>query len=882
MDKTPQEKYLADYTPSEFIIDHIFLHFDLHETRTIVKSILKIRRRTSTKKSLAPLVLDGVNLKLISIAIDATRLTEEDYAVDDKSLTVLRPKDEFTLETEVEINPQENKALSGLYLSGKVMCTQCESHGFRRITYFLDRPDVLTRFTTTITADKHRFPVLLANGNLVDSKEIDGDRNWVKWEDPTLKPCYLFALVAGNLESVEDTFITQSDRSVKLSVYVEPGKHQQATHAMSSLKEAMRWDEINYGREYELDVYMIVAVNDFNFGAMENKGLNIFNDKYILANQETATDDDFVNIKLVVGHEYFHNWSGNRVTLRDWFQITLKEGLTVFREQQFTADSTSQVVARIRQVKGLKDLQFPEDAGPLAHPIYPDSYIEINNFYTHTVYEKGAEVIRMVHTILGPKKFRKAMDLYFSRNDGHSVTVEEFLTAMEEGGEIDLSQFRRWYKQAGTPVLTVTDAYLPNEQTYSLTVNQDCAPTPGQSEKQPFHIPLSVGLVDDKGNAVDVQLKDQTLEQAVDTAVLHIKDKSQTFQFVNVPAKPIPSLLRNFSAPVKLVYEYSDETLTFLMAHDSNLFNRWQAAQTLTVRILVQLVEDYKSEKAFVAPEIFYKALASLFEGGVQDPAFVAEMLMLPTEASLAIEFAQVDVDAIHVAHQWLKREIAQKLLSTFMHYYQEHVSTATYQLDFTSIGTRRLKNVILSYLAALGDKDIYHLCFKQFETAHNMTDAMGAMIALNHSDCSERSAALTSFYQRWHHETLIIDKWYSVQAMSTLPDTLSQVISLTQHDTFDIKNPNRVRALLGTFALHNPVRFHDVHGAGYKLLADHALEIDQFNPQLASRITEPLIHWKKYDNKRQQHMKAELERIRKAGKLSSDLYEIVEKGRKA
>ncbi|MDF3054780.1 MAG: pepN [Gammaproteobacteria bacterium] len=875
----PQEHRLADYTPSEFLIDAVFLHFDLHETHTRVKTVLKIRRRSSEAKSLSPLVLDGVNLKLINIALDTTPLSPQDFTIDDQSLTVFVVPNAFTLETEVEINPQENKALSGLYLSGKIFCTQCESQGFRRITYFLDRPDILTHFTTTITAHKASYPVLLANGNLTDSQTLSDNRQWVKWEDPTLKPCYLFALVAGNLDSIEDTFITQSNRSIKLNVYVEPGKREQATYAMSSLKEAMRWDEVNYGREYDLAMYMIVAVGDFNFGAMENKGLNIFNDKYIFAKQETATDDDFLNVKLVVGHEYFHNWSGNRVTVRDWFQITLKEGLTVFREQQFTADNTSSVVARIRQVKHLKEHQFPEDAGPMAHPIYPDSYMEINNFYTQTVYEKGAEVIRMIHTMLGRERFRLAMDLYFSRNDGHAVTVEDFVKAMEDGGGIDLTQFRRWYKQAGTPVLTITDAYLPKEQIYLLTVTQDCAPTQGQAVKELFHIPLSVGLLDSSGCAMDVELQGETVAAACDNVVLNVTEKSQTFKFVNVASKPIPSLLRDFSAPVKLVHDYSDKTLIFLMAHDTNLFNRWQAGQMLTTRILVQLVKYYQEERIFEAPTFFYQALASLFDGEVKDPAFVAEMLTLPTEAALGMEFETIDVEAIHAAHQWLKREIAMQLLSEFMRYYREHQGSIAYPLDPISMGQRRLKNLLLSYMATLGDRDVYRLCWQQFETAHNMTDTIGALTALNHANCEEREVALGAFYQHWQHETLIVDKWLSLQAQSTLPNTLAHVRSLTKHPAFDVKNPNRVRSLLSSFAIHNPVRFHDAKGGSYKLMADFALEIDQFNPNLSSKMAEPLVHWKKYDDQRQGLMRAELERIRASGRCSTNLYEIVEKG---
>lgn len=877
--QTPQIQYLKNYTSSEFLIDDIFLHFDLDEDHTIVKSILKMHRRASEKKSFAPLVLDGANMKLLSLTLDGSQLNEDQFKTDERSLTIFSVPDQFTLEIEVKIKPQDNKTLSGLYKSGKIFCTQCESHGFRNITYFLDRPDILTRFTTTISADRNLYPILLSNGNLVDSHELTDGRHWVKWEDPTLKPSYLFALVAGNLEVVEDIFITQSERSVKLAVYVEPGKRDQALHAMSSLKEAMRWDEVNYGREYELDMYMIVAVNDFNFGAMENKGLNIFNDKYILAKPETATDDDFINITAVIGHEYFHNWSGNRVTVRDWFQITLKEGLTALRERQFTADMTSEVTARIKENNNLRNVQFPEDAGPMAHPIYPDSYIEINNFYTSTVYDKGAEVIRMICTLLGPKRFRKAMDLYFSRNDGHAVTVEEFVAAMEDGGEIDLTQFRRWYKQAGTPKLTVTDAYFPKEQTYTLTIAQECSPTPGQPTKQPFHIPVSIGLFTAEGKELDIQLKGEAMTEATTTKVLSLQEPSQTFQFIHVPSKPIPSLLRDFSAPVKLVYDYSDEALVFLMTHDTNLFNRWYAGQTLMLRIYSNLIKDYQEEKAFTVPDYFYASLLHLFkESEMHNPALIAEMLTLPTEHHLVAEITPVDVDAIHIARNWLKREVAQKLSTQLMDYYQRHSDSVSYQLDFTSIGRRRLKNLALNYLTTLEDKDIYQLCFKQFKQANNMTDTMGAFNALNNTDAEEREQAIISFYQRWQHDSLIIDKWFSLQAQSTLPNTFSQVKALSKHAAFQVKNPNRVRALLGVFSTLNPVRFHDISGEPYAFLTDFVLEINAFNPQLASRMVMPLIHWKKFDETRQRLMKAQLERIAETKNLSNDLYEIVSK----
>ncbi len=874
---SPQVHYLNDYQPSPFLLDNVLLHFDLHEKNTHVTAILQVRRNPAFTQGRPPLILDGEKMQLKRILLDGDELLSSRYQVNDHHLTVFDVGDTFMLETTVEIQPQENKQLTGLYKSGAIFCTQCESRGFRRITYFLDRPDVLTRFTTTITADKTKYPILLSNGDLTDSHELQEDRHWVKWEDPTLKPCYLFALVAGDLDVLTDTFITQSGRSVQLAVYVEPGKREQAEYAMASLQEAMRWDEKKYGREYDLNTYMVVGVSDFNFGAMENKGLNIFNDKYILARPETATDDDFIHIQAVIGHEYFHNWSGNRVTVRDWFQITLKEGLTVFRESQFTADKTSPTVKRINEVKTIRSSQFAQDAGPMAHPIYPDSYIEINNFYTVTVYEKGAEVIRMLHTLLGPTLFRQAMDLYFSRYDGQPVTVDEFIKPMAEISKLDLTQFRHWYKQAGTPEVMVKDDYDPHTHIYTVTLTQTCPPTPGQPVKEPFHIPFAIGLLDDQGRDLPLQLANESAEQAQTTRVLSVQEPQQTFTFINIPVRPTPSLLRNFSAPVKLDYPYTEEQLVFLMSHDNDLFNRWDAGQQLAERVLLRLIENYEQEIELPIPHSFLTALSKVFEAG-GDEALLAEMLTLPSETYLIQRMPIANVDAIHDVRQWLKKHIALALKSPFLTYYEQHSDSGIYQLDTKAMAKRRLKNLVLHYLACLGDTKARAFCTQQFKQSNNMTDTMGAIEALNAIDCEERTELLSIFYHRWHQENLVVDKWLALQAISPLPNTLAVVKSLTQHPSFVLHNPNRVRALIGTFATSNPVCFHTLTGDGYAFLADYVLKIDHFNPQLAARILEPLTRWRKFDPTRQSLMRAQLQRIAEQKPLSNDVYEVVSK----
>lgn len=875
---SPQVTYLKDYRPSDFLIEKVSLQVDLHETHTQIKSTLHIKRNPVAQAQTAALALDGEAMQLKSIFIDKNPLKTDQYQLTETQLIITDVPNTFVLETEVEIKPQENLRLAGLYKTGANFCTQCESHGFRRITYFLDRPDVLARFTTIISAEKARYPVLLSNGNLTDQGELPEGRHWVKWEDPTLKPCYLFALVAGDLDVIKDTFVTQSGKTVQLFAYVEQGKREEAVYAVACVKESMRWDEEKYGREYDLDIFMIVGVSDFNFGAMENKGLNIFNEKYILAKAETATDEDFIAIKNVIAHEYFHNWSGDRVTVRDWFQITLKEGLTVFRDQQFTAEKTSLTVKRIQEAKNVRTLQFIQDAGPMAHPIYPDSFIEVNNFYTVTVYEKGAEVIRMIHTLLGEKTFRKAMDLYFSRHDGHPATAQDFVKAMEDGSGVDLTQFWRWYKQAGTPTLTVTDTYDAQAQIYTLRVTQSCPPTPNQPQKEPFHIPLVIGLLDKNGEELPLQLQGETADFYPKTRLLSVKNTAEVFNFMGVTSKPIPSLLRNFSAPVKLEYSFSDDDYLFLLSHDTDLFNRWNAGQQLAMRIILNCVASVQKNQPCVTPSYFLEALRKIMQDKTLEKAFIAEILTLPSETYLLEQLPVADVDAVYTAREWLKKELATGLKDLLLDYYQQHAVVMPHALDAISIGERKLKNLALSYLTLLDDHDVNmpKLSLAQFQQANNMSDTMGAVMALNNLDCQERAQVLSEFYQRWQNDSLVVQKWFTYQAQSTLPNTLEVVKSLTRHPAFDIKNPNRVRALIGTFCAGNLIHFHRKTGEGYLFLTDYILTIDQFNPQLAARIIEPLIHWKKYDAQRQDLMKAQLQRIANTKPLSNDLYEVV------
>lgn len=871
----PQTIFLKDYQAPAYLIDDIDLHFDLHDDFTIVKSVMRVRRSRLTADTTHQLILNGEEVILEMIRIDGQDVPPEQYEVTAQTLRIDNVPDMFQLEIITKIFPEKNTALSGLYRSRQTYCTQCEAEGFRRITYFQDRPDVLTRYTTTIVADAARYPHLLSNGNLIASGKLENGRHWAKWEDPFKKPAYLFALVAGDFDLVQDRFVTQSNREIALEIYVEKGYADQVQHAMHSVKEAMRWDEVAYGREYDLDVYMIVAIGDFNMGAMENKGLNIFNTKYVLAKPETATDDDYIHILSVIGHEYFHNWSGNRVTCRDWFQLSLKEGLTIFRDQSFSEDTLSPAVMRIRDVIDLRETQFTEDAGPLAHPVRPDAYIEINNFYTSTIYNKGAEVLRMMQTILGKSQFRKGMDLYFARYDGQAVTIEDFVASMEDVSGVDLHQFRLWYDQAGTPTLTVTDEYDAKKQTYTLTFQQTCPPTPGQSTKLPFHIPVRMGLLDQNGDPLPLHLEQ---EDVTTEKVLQVKEHIQRFEFRNVAHKPIPSLLRHFSAPVKLEFNYSDSELQFLFRHDTDAFNRWEAGQKYALRVLLKLVNDHQQGKHLILPTELVENIEYLLQHGHHDQFLLAEMLMLPSERYIGEQLAVVDVDAIHAAREFVLNELADKLQEVLVKVYHAcEDSSADYQFNMNAVGQRQLQNRCLSYLARL--PQYTDLALKQFKHAlrSNMTQTLPALTALAHLDIPQRQVVLAEFYSTWQQEALVIDKWFAIQAASPLPGTLQQVKALLQHEAFDIKNPNRVYALIGTFGQRNAINFHARDGLGYAFLREVVTTLDQLNPQVAARMVKPLTTWGRYDKERQDLMREQLKLLLQE-KLSPDMYELVTK----
>ncbi|HSW68894.1 MAG TPA: aminopeptidase N [Gammaproteobacteria bacterium] len=865
MTNSPKTIYLKDYKVPPFLIDKVELEFHLEEEFTTVKSKLTMRQNSSSSDS--SLKLMGEELELQSIALNGKSLSPAQYEITEHSLTIFSVPKEFTLEIQTRNKPQENTSLSGLYKSSGNFCTQCEAQGFRRITYFLDRPDIMARYTTKIIANEKNYPVLLSNGNLIASGKLDNDKHWAAWEDPFHKPSYLFALVAGNLEYLEDFFVTKSNRRVTLRIYTEKGNRDKCLHAMQAVKKAMRWDEEKFGREYDLDIYMIVAVSDFNMGAMENKGLNIFNTQYILAKPEMATDLDFIHVESVIAHEYFHNWTGNRITCRDWFQLSLKEGLTIFRDQSFTADTTSATVARIRDVNALRTSQFPEDAGPLAHPVRPDSYIEINNFYTSTVYNKGAEVIRMIQTLMGQTLFRRGMDLYFERFDGQAVTIEDFVKAHEDASGIDLTQFRLWYAQAGTPVLDVKGDYDEAAHTYTLHVKQTCPPTPDQPHKKPMHIPLLAGLLDNSGKEIANQL-------------LQIKDHENQFTFEGITSQPIPSLLRNFSAPAKVKYPYSDIELALLFKHDTDLFNRWEAGQKYAVNLILGLIEDYQQQKTLKVSERFIDVFKHLLLNAQNDKWLLSEMLTLPSEKYIAEHMTVIDVDAIHAAREYVLQEIATQLKNLFEKIHLELHDDKPYQFSMEAVGKRYLKNLCLFYLMILPDQNIHKsIGMRQFNSAlaYNMTDTMAALKALVNVEGRERAEALSDFYAKWRDDALVVDKWFALQAGSKLPGTLQHVKELTRHEAFDIKNPNKVYSLIGAFG-NNAIHFHAKNGEGYKFLAEIVLQLNALNPQIAARMIKPLTTWKRYDSARQQLMREQLEILSKNPKLSADVFELVTK----
>ena len=852
---TPKTIFLKDYTPPAFLISSVELDIEIRDADAIVRARLAVTRKTA--ETAAPLVLDGDELTLQSVAIDGRKLAAGEYSVEAERLTLPNVPDSFRLETVVTIVPQKNTKLEGLYATKSGFVTQCEAQGFRRITWFLDRPDVMAKYTVTLRANKENYPVLLSNGNLVGSGEQRGGRHWAKFDDPFPKPSYLFAMVAAKLEMLEDAFVTRSGRQARLAIYAEPGKLDQCGFAMQCLKSAMKWDEEVYGLELDLDQYMIVAVGDFNSGAMENKGLNIFNTKYVLARPDIATDIDYQNIDRVVAHEYFHNWTGDRVTCRDWFQLSLKEGLTVFRDQEYGADMYSRAVQRIQEVRGLRSAQFPEDAGPMAHPVRPHSYMEIRNFYTMTVYEKGAEVVRMQHTLLGPELFRKGMDLYFARHDGQAVTTDDFVAAMQDASGIDLAQFKRWYDQAGTPLLEVSGEYDAEAKRYTLKVSQSCPPTPGQDAKLPLHIPFALGLVGPDGKDMAAQL-------------LSVKAAEETFVFEAVPAKPVPSILRGFSAPVIAKYPYSEAELTHLMAHDADAFNRWEAGQRLVTGLLLG--------GAHAAPQSFIDAYARVLQDAARDPAFATEALGLPSETTLAEQMAVVDPDTLHAARNGLRKQLATALRAQLLATYHAMAVSGPYSPDATAAGKRSLRNLCLGMLMERDDADIRALCAAQFEAADNMTDAMAAFGMLANTDCPERVLALDSVYAKWQHEPLVVDKWLAVQATSRLPGTLAEVKRLTAHPAFDIRNPNKIYALIRAFTAANHVRFHAADGGGYAFATEQIVAIDKRNPQVAARIARCFDRWRRFDAGRQVHARTALERIRDSEGLSRDVAEIVGK----
>lgn len=873
-DAQPATIYLKDYQAPAYLIDKTELDFDLYEDHSVVKARLHISRAKGVSSD-HPLVLNGQDLTLQAVSIDGQPLSVEDYVVSDESLKIDCVPEVFVLESTVHIHPENNTSLEGLYKSRTMFCTQCEAEGFRKITWYLDRPDVMSVFTVSVEADVEKYPVLLSNGNRVDEQSLGNGRHRATWHDPFPKPSYLFALVAGDLVFVDDQFTTCSGRQVALHIYVEEKDREKCDHAMDSLKRSMRWDEEVFGREYDLDIFNIVAVDDFNMGAMENKSLNIFNSSCVLASPEITTDAGFQNIEAIVAHEYFHNWSGNRVTCRDWFQLSLKEGFTVFRDAEFSSDVGSRTVKRVEDVAFLRNAQFAEDAGPMAHPIRPDSFIEISNFYTVTVYEKGAEVVGMYHTLLGAEDFRKGSDLYFDRHDGQAVTCEDFVKAMEDASGRDLTQFRRWYSQSGTPLLTVSDQYDEHSQTYTLKVSQSCPPTPGQPGKAPFYMPLAMGLLGDAGN-LPLQLKDEPANVESDdntSMVLIVSEPEHEFVFTGVKEKPVPSLLRGFSAPVRLQYNYSDADLGALMARDDDGFVRWDAAQQLSTRAIAELQAD----PAGKVSDLLLAAGRDLLEDRSLDSAMVANMLLPPDLNSLAQQETRdfaVDIHGLHRAREAVVDAMANHWEDILLARYHELTSDQVYAPTAPQIAARSLRNVCLGLLMRCGEQH-WHLAKTQFAQAGNMTDQLAALRALVfYADSATGDDALAAFYQQWQHETLVVNQWLQVQALCPKAESLARVQQLTRHADFDIKNPNKVRSLIGAFCGMNPY-FHQE--GGYKLLGDTIATLDDLNPQIASRLATPLTKWRKY-SEGHELMQAELKRLVDKPGLSRDVYEVVSK----
>jgi len=868
----PSVNYLKDYQAPQFEIDSVHLEFDLKPSETQVINTMMVRATEASQS----LVLAGELLKLISIKVNGVDARSQ-CQITDETLTISTGLSEFKLEIVTEISPQQNTSLEGLYRTSGNYCTQCEAEGFRKITYFLDRPDVLTLYTTKIIADKKDNAVLLSNGNLIESGELEGGRHYAIWQDPFKKPCYLFALVAGNLEYIEDVYTTADKRDVVLRIYVEARNIDNCDHAMLSLKKSMQWDEERFGLIYDLDIYMIVAVDDFNMGAMENKGLNVFNSKFVLANPDTATDIDYEGIEAVIGHEYFHNWTGNRVTCRDWFQLTLKEGLTVFRDQEFTADMLSPAVKRIEDVKKVRNNQFPEDAGPMAHPIQPQSYIEMNNFYTMTVYEKGAEVVRLYHTLLGEEGFQKGMKLYFERHDGDAVTVEDFRNAMADANDVDLSQMHNWYIQSGTPTLKVTEHYDAAQQTYTLTFEQSL---PKQAEPfKPLLLPIKLGLLSQSGEALSLCLEANGARVDIEDqqALLWMTQQKQSVTFTQLKAKPIPSLLRGFSAPVYLEFDYSDEALSLLTQADQDSFNRWEAFQTLALKEVEVNIKRFEANESLQLSDTFMAAFKGVISDAAADQALIALTMTLPSLTYIGEQYEVVNVDAIYQVHHWLRLQLAAQNEAVLLKLYtQLSAQGSEYRYHKDDIAQRMLKNACLSYLSLLTSH--FDLVKAQFDAQANMTDVLAALDNIARSAHPQRSECLQAFYDKWQADPLVLDKWFALQAGSQNEHALDHVKSLVEHADFSYSNPNRVRSVLGVFGRVNLLGFHRADGAGYAFLAEQVMKVDKLNPQVAARIVAPFTHWERYDTARQAQMKQSLKGILSMDGLSKDVYEIVSK----
>ncbi len=871
--------YRTDYEPPNFLIKEVQLSFELAPERTIVQSRMYVYQNPQHRKLRRKLVLQGDDLELLDIQINGVTLKQKQYEVSGGELILKSVPETFQLFTKCAINPSKNTELMGLYLSNGIFCTQCEAEGFRRITYFLDRPDVLSRFTTTIIANKKDYPVLLSNGNCVEQKDLADGLHLATWQDPYPKPSYLFALVAGPLEYVEDEYVTIEKRQVSLKIFVEQNDKEKAAYALYALKAAMQWDEQIYGRGYDLNTYMIVAIHDFNMGAMENKGLNVFNAKYVLADTKTATDLDYENILSVVGHEYFHNWTGNRVTCRDWFQLSLKEGLTIFRDQSFSADILASVLTRIDDVRALRSAQFPEDAGPMAHPVRPESYIEINNFYTATVYNKGAEVIRMLQILLGHKGFRAGMDLYFSRHDGQAVTIEDFIKAMEDANQFDCAQFRRWYYQAGTPQLTAQFDYNHQKQLLTLKLKQSCAPTPGQTKKAPFVIPIKMAIYDQQGASLPIQLQENQAQFIPAQSVLVFTETEQTFTFIKLPTRPVVSLLQGFSAPVKLQANYQDEDLIFLIKNDCDEFNRFEAWTMLVMRYILKFIDENKEKGSFTVPEFLLAVWSSHLQDSETEKGLLSVLLNLPEENLIAEEMPLIDITAIHHTRKHMRYLFAQRNREKILQCY-EQLKCGPFQFNAQHAAMRRLKNTCLQYLLLLvqDEPEITNIAYQQFQQADNMSDRISALSGLANLQHPLRDLALQEFYDKWCDDPLVMDKWFSIQACADVPDALQRVKKLMEHTNFVISNPNRVRSLLVSFSKLNLIHFHATNGQGYQLLGEVIAKLDSLNAHLSARLAEPFTQWRRYSEPHAELMKNELLKLQVLPNISRDLYEIVNK----